>query len=62
MIRTLFALLYFTITLLFAFQVRSELLDPIAAGLVLSAVALSSLHVYRVLTGKYDVRPVMPTA
>lgn len=53
MIRILFATLYMTIALLFAFQVKSELSDPVVLGLVLLIVGLSGWHVRRVSRGLY---------
>lgn len=53
MIRILFATLYMTIALLFTFQVKSELSDPVVLGLVLLIVGLSGWHVRRVCHGVY---------
>ena len=51
MIRVLFATLYLTISLLFAFQVRSEITDPVVAGFVVAIVALALWHAVRVVRG-----------
>lgn len=53
MIRILFATLYMTIVLLFAFQVKSELGDPVILGLVVVMTFLSAWHVRRVAKGVY---------
>ena len=51
MIRVLFATLYLTLALLFAFQVRSDITDPIVAGFVVAIVGLAIWHARRVIRG-----------
>ena len=51
MIRVLFATLYLTISLLFVFQVRSEITDPVVAGFVVVILILAVWHACRVIHG-----------
>lgn len=54
MIRTLFAATFLTIALLFVFQIRSEIMDPVVAAISLAIVAVSLIYVNRVTSGHYD--------
>lgn len=51
MIRVLFATLYLTISLLFAFQVRSEITDLVVAGFAVAILILAVWHARRVIRG-----------
>lgn len=53
MIRLIFATVFMTIIMLFVYQIKSELLNPVPAAFAVSVLFLGGWHVYRIVHGKY---------